>query len=77
MDHGIPLFHQRPVGGASSYLDLSNSDRCLTNGNAGPMLLGVYNNNMKLLDHVAIMNEMVHTVPKGGGRRAEAEAEGW
>ena len=54
------------VGTASSYLDFSNSDRCLMSGNAGPpMLPGVYNNNMQLFqtpDHVAIMNEMMHTV---------------
>ena len=35
-------------------------------GNAGPpMLPGVYNNNMQLFqtpDHVAVMNEMMHTV---------------
>ena len=54
------------VGTAESYLDFSNSDRCLMSGNAGPpMLPGVYNNNMQLFqtpDHVAIMNEMMHTV---------------
>ena len=54
------------VSTAESYLDLSNSDRCLMSGNAGPpMLPGVYNNNMQLFqtpDHVAIMNEMMHTV---------------
>ena len=54
------------VVGAESHLDFSNSDRCLMSGNAGPpMLPGVYNNNMQLFqtpDHVAIMNEMMHTV---------------
>ena len=54
------------VGTAESHLDFSNSDRCLMSGNAGPpMLPGVYNNYMQLFqapDHVAIMNEMMHTV---------------
>ena len=54
------------VDTAASYRDFSNSDRCLMSGNAGPpMLPGVYNNNMQLFqtpDHVAIMNEMMHTV---------------
>ncbi len=37
------------VGTAASYVDFSNSDRCLMSGNAGPpMLPGVYNNNMQL-----------------------------
>ena len=51
---------------ADSHLDLSNSDRCLMSGNAGPpMLPGVYNNNMQLFqtpDYVAILVEMIHTV---------------
>ena len=54
------------MGTAASYVDFSNSDRCLMSGNAGrPMLPGVYNNNMQLFqtpDHVAVMNEMMHTV---------------
>ena len=54
------------VSSAESHLEFSNSDRCLMSGNAGPpMLPGVYNNNMQLFqaeDHVAILNEMVHTV---------------
>ena len=61
------------VDTAESHLEFSNSDRCLMSGNAGPpMLPGVYNNNMQLFqtpDHVAIINEMIHTVrviPLGG-----------
>ena len=54
------------VDTAESHLDFGNSDRCLMSGNAGPpMLPGVYNNNMQLFqtpDHVAILNEMMHTV---------------
>ena len=54
------------VDTAESHLDFSNSDRCLMSGNAGPpMLPGVYNNNMQLFqtpNHVAIINEMIHTV---------------
>ena len=79
------------VSTAESYLDLSNSDRCLMSGNAGPpMLPGVYNNNMQLFqtpDHVAIMNEMMHTVrvipldgrpaPTNGIRQYVGEGRGY
>ena len=79
------------VGTAESYLDFSNSDRCLMSGNAGPpMLPGVYNNNMQLFqtpDHVAIMNEMMHTVrvipldgrpaPTNGIRQYVGEGRGY
>ena len=79
------------VGTAASYLDFSNSDRCLMSGNAGPpMLPGVYNNNMQLFqtpDHVAIMNEMMHTVrvipldgrpaPDNGIRQYVGEGRGY
>ena len=78
------------VESAESHLDFSNSDRCLMSGNAGPpMLPGVYNNNMQLFqtpDHVAIMNEMMHTVrvipldgrpaPAGGIRQYVGDSRG-
>ncbi len=78
------------VGTAESHLDFSNSDRCLMSGNAGPpMLPGVYNNNMQLFqtpDHVAILNEMMHTVrvipldgrsePDGGIRQYVGQGRG-
>ena len=50
---------------AESHLNLSNSDRCLMSGNAGPpMTPGGYNNNVQVFqtpDYVALLNEMVHT----------------
>ena len=78
------------VDAAESHLDYSNSDRCLMSGNAGPpMLPGVYNNNMQLFqtpNHVAIMNEMMHTVrvipldgrpaPAGGVRQFVGDSRG-
>ena len=51
---------------AASFVDLSNSDRCILGFNAGPPITpGGYNQNMQLFqtpDHVVLLTEMVHTV---------------
>jgi len=52
-------------GRVDSYLDLSNTNRCITRGVVGSVLPGLYNNGNEIFQapgYVAIRNEMIHEV---------------
>jgi len=70
-------------GRVESWLDLSNTNRCITRGIAGSVLPALYNNGNQIFQspgYVAIRNEMIHEVrivPLDGRSHADGNIRMW
>ena len=66
-----------------SYLDLSNTNRCITRGIAGSVLPALYNNGNQVFQapgYIALRNEMIHEVriiPLDGRSHADGNIRMW